>query len=110
MTRFRGSALAGGTRQPWLRSRRDWGSALGSVPLVSAALSDSQPPDPRDVAAPHGVPGTPGAFTEVRECAGPNGTTNLVYITLAPPDAVLKRSAGPVVPANLPCGPEDRIR
>lgn len=85
------------------------GVGVGSVPGVAGNILGSAP-DPRDVAAPPGPPGAPGSLIEVRECPGLNGTTNIVFLTLAPKDTPVSENAGPVVPANLPCGPEDRVR
>ena len=87
-------------------------AALGAgvgVTATAAGLFGGSPPDPNDVARPAGVPGTPGALTEVRKCAGPNGTTNWVVMTLAPKDTPANPNAGPVTPAHLACGPKDRV-
>ena len=84
------------------------GAAVGIAPSVMAQAFD--PPNPKDVASPPGTIGTPGALTEIRKCAAIDGTTNYVFITLAPSDTPVSKTAGPIVAANLPCGPEDRIR
>lgn len=83
------------------------GAVVGIAPTVMAQAFD--PPNPRDVAGPPGTIGTPGALTEIRKCAAADGTTNYVLITLAPSDTPVNKTAGPVVAANLPCGPGDRI-
>lgn len=85
------------------------GVAAGSIPAVASGVFGS-PPDPRDVAGSPGPPGAPGSLSELRKCAGPNGTTNWVFLTLAPKDTPISENPGPVVPADLPCGPEDRVR
>ena len=60
------------------------GIAVG-VTATAAGLFGGGPPDPNDIARPAGVPGTPGALTEVRKCPGPT------------------------TPAHLACGPKDRV-
>lgn len=85
------------------------GIAAGSVPALAGGLFGS-PPDPRDVAGPPGPAGEPGFLTELRRCPGPNGTTNWVFLTLAPEDTPVSENPRPVVAANLACGPEDRVR
>jgi hypothetical protein len=98
LRRTRGEARTGGRRVAALLAIT--AAIAGTTAAGLPALADNG--DGAPVVVPGGPPLiTPGSI--VRACKNTDGSVTQVVRDLAPPGMALNSTAGPVVPANLPC-------